>query len=321
MRNRSHHRTAFPKSIAAGIWLVSFTMLLALQGHADIHEDEARTQFEQGKELFNRGRYEQAAIALKRAYELRPSHKILYYIGWAEIENESYARALNAFTLYLDSAADMISPKRAQEVAAEIERLEALVGWIDVDCDLPGATVMIDGERMSMTPLGTTIAVDLGKHEILVKNQGEEIHSELIRVAGGQRVIVDACSGSSEGISLEAEDELEKTKRFWTWIAFGMGGATAVTSVITGSVALSMTKDVESKCNGDLCSPEVEGKARKVTKLSWATNGLIGAAIVGTACGIILYFIEPGMTSGKERALVTPVLTPHTKGLSISVRF
>ncbi len=296
-------------------------MLLCRTGLAQTHEEEARIQFDQGRGLFNHGRYEQAAIALKRAYELRPGYKILYYLGLAEVEAESYARALTAFTLFLDKGGESVSPKRAQEVEAEIERLKALVGWLEVECSLVGAAVMVDGERMGATPLDSAVSVDLGKHEVLIRNNGVEIHREFVRVAGGQRVIVSACSEASADIDSAVEGETSGTRRIWTWVAFGIGGAAGVGAVSTGSIALSMTKDVESECNGDLCSNGVEDKARTVTRLSWATNGLIIAAAVGAISGAVLYFFEPSMAAGNETVHIAPLLSPHARGISISSRF
>ena len=86
---------------------------------------EAKLQFETGREFFNQGRYEEAAIAMKRAFELGPSYKILYYLGWAEGETGNFARALNAYKGYLAEAPADSEADRIEEVKKAVEKLRA----------------------------------------------------------------------------------------------------------------------------------------------------------------------------------------------------
>ncbi len=298
--------------------ILSASLLFGNTGAAETLEDKARVQFDQGKDLFNKGRYEQAAIALRRAYELRPSYKILYYVGWAEVENESYTRALEAFEQFLKKGGDEVSSSRIKEVADEIEQLRLMVGEIHVECDEKGAIVMVDGERKGVTPGLSAIFVDLGKHEIQVKKKGRTLHEEVVRVAGGQRVIVDV-QGSANRWSVSRADI--KRKRIWTWVAFGVGGAAGIAAVVTGSLALSGAKDVDGQCSGDICPTDVETKAKKVEKMSWATDGLIGVAVVGAVAGTVLFFFEPELEADAQRVSLSPMVTSFGGGLRLSGRF
>ncbi|MCP4677146.1 MAG: tetratricopeptide repeat protein [Deltaproteobacteria bacterium] len=294
--------------------------LFAEAGYAESRKEQARSQFDQGKDFFNKGRYEQAAIALQRAYELRPSFKILYYIGWAEAEIESYARAFDAFNLYLDKGGDSIPASRAREVAVEIEKLQELVGVVEIDCGADGAVVLVDGERRGLAPLAISVIVDLGRHVVVIAKDGEELHKEVIRVAGGQRVFIDFLADSNE-TKPTTDEETARPRRIWTWVAYGLGGAAAAGAVVTGSLSLSWASDVNSECNGDLCSGNVEAKARKVEKLSWVTNGLVGVAVAGVVAGTLLYFLEPGLAEGEETARLVPMLALEGGGLAVSGKF
>ncbi len=78
--------------------LIAVVLAMGLCGTswADKRNDEARTQFEQGLALYNDYKFEQAAIAFGRAYELKPTYKLLYNLGQVENELSHYAAALEA---------------------------------------------------------------------------------------------------------------------------------------------------------------------------------------------------------------------------------
>ncbi len=304
-------RSFFPAAIRT--WAVCLILVVAQTGYAESRDEQARMQFDQGRDLFNRGRYEQAAVALERAYELRPSYKILYYIGWAEVENEEYARALDAFTKYLDQGGDQIPAQRAREVSSEMEDLRSLVGMVEIECGIDGATVMVDGERRGVTPLGAAVIVDLGKHDVVIKKGVEELHRELVRVAGGQRIIVH--------VQTDLPLEESGPTRVWTWVAFGLGGAAAVTAAITGSVALSQASDVKNECDGNLCPAEYKDDARRVERLSWATNGLVVVAAAGVVAGTLLYFFEPDSLDDSISGRLVPVIAPGSGGIMLKGKF
>ena len=83
-------------------------------------------QFQQGKEFYNQGAFERAAIALKRAYELRPGYRILYFLGWAENEIGNYTRALEAFNGFLAELQGALKDLRIGILRVEKADLENL---------------------------------------------------------------------------------------------------------------------------------------------------------------------------------------------------
>ena len=153
-------------------------------------EEEARKQFDAGVELFEAGEFEGASVAFARAYELRPSYKILYLVGKCENEQRHFALSLDAYSRYLVEAKDQIDAERRAEVEAEIDRLGALVGTIEVDCSVEGATVYVDDERRGETPLPSPLFVDLGMRTVVVKKGGEQLHREVVTIAGGQALTI-----------------------------------------------------------------------------------------------------------------------------------
>ena len=323
------------KRFAAGfVLLVTLAPcgLAAAQGSA---EDEARAQFEIGVSLFKEGKFEQASVAFARAYELKPSFKLLYNIGQVENELGHFAAALDAYNKYLAEGGDQIEKARLEQVRAEVGRLEKLVGMIAVEGAPPGATVFVDERRSGTAPLSGPIPVDLGEHQVKVKQGTAELHSEIVKVAGGQQVVVRLGSGGAAGETpaiaegpSEDEERGEETavpattgkpRRVWTWVAIGVGGAAAVGAAITGGLTMSRAKDIKSDCDGNECPPTSSGDLDSAKALGNATNALIAVAAVGVAAGIVLYFVEPRWSKEERAVEVAPVAAPTADGGALAL--
>ena len=286
-------------------------------------DEGAKTQFKQGVALYKDGDFEQAAIAFERAYELKPSYKILFNIAQTENERKHYAAALKAYHRYLKDGGDQIDAERRAEVEKEFKRLKALVGGITVKTDVKGAVVFVDGFRHAETPFTKPILVDLGEHEVLVKRGTEELHRETIKVAGGQKVVVDLEAGVSHGGEpvVPEEEDRDPPKRVWTWVALGVGGAAAIGAGITGGLTIGKAGDIEDDCGGSECPSSQKSAVDDAKTLGNVTNVLIGVAAVGIAAGIVLFFVEPGLGGEKDKAMVAPVAMSNGGGVVVTGRF
>ena len=287
-------------------------------------KEEARVHFEEGVRLYEDGQYEQAAIAFARAYELKPSFKLLFNIGQAESELKHYARALEAFTRYLAEGGDQIPPERVTTVKSEIERLNALVGLIIVECPVDGAKVLLDNENKGETPLESPIFVDIGKHEVMIKQGQEELLREVVRVAGGQRVTIEVEAGAGAPTEPDddpsVEDDPEGGDRVWTWVALGVGGAAGIAGAAIGGAAMSKKSSLEKDCVDNHCPQSSSGEADTIKSMNLTADVLFGVAAAGIITGVILFFVEPDDESEAEVA-VTPAVTASGAGLSVGGRF
>lgn len=296
-------------------------LLLAASGaRAEDVKEAARRQFNNGVELYEAGKLEQASVAFERAYELKPTYRIMFNIAQVENDLGHFAAALRAYTRYLAEGGDEIGDERLAQVRSEIERLNSLVGMIVVESEIGGAEVYVDDRREGETPLDGPVFVDLGEREVVIKRGVEAVHRERVRVAGGERVVVEVSGGEAEAEPepLDAEED-DGPRRTWTWIAFGVGGAAALGAVITGSVATSRHSEVTGKCDGKDCDPELRSDADAVESLSLATDVLIGVAAAATVTGVVLYFTEPD--EEEPRVSVTPTALRHGGAVTITGRF
>jgi len=312
--------------IAAAALVIAVASTATSAVTAGVKEDEARMHFEQGVRLYEEGQYEQAAIAFARAYELKPSFRLLFNIGQAESELKHYARALEAFTRYLAEGGDQVPPDRVTTVKSEIERLNALVGMIIVECQVDGARVLLDNESKGETPLAGPIFVDIGKHEVVVKQGQDELLREVVRVAGGQRVTLEVEAGDGEpGTTSDTDgspvpEEPDGGGRVWTWIALGIGGAAGITGAAIGGAAMSKRADLEVSCVDNHCPPSKEGESDTIETMNLTADVLFGLAAAGIVTGVILFFVEPDDETEAQVA-VAPAVTAGGAGLAVGGRF
>jgi hypothetical protein len=299
-------------------------------------DDEAREHFDRGIELYEQGRFEQAAVAFERAYELKPSFRILYNIGQVENELGHFAAALEAYRGYIEHGGDEVPRERGFKVQAEIERLMTLVGQIAFEGAKKGAIVLIDREERGRIPLAGPIPVDLGKHEVALESEGKKIYERVIKVAGGETVVVEVESDSVDIIDRPWDDPdhpdapddpgddpgapADEPERVWTWVAFSVGGAAGVGAIVTGSLALKKEADIRDRCIDGLCDSSMSGDFDSVERLALTTDVLIGVFAAGALAGTLLYFLEPGDEVEAEVA-VAPAVGADGAGLLLTGRF
>ncbi len=313
--------------VAVFFGVLSFT----LTAHSDGIDEEARVQFAQGVEFYEAGKYEKAAIAFERAYELKPSYRILYNIGQVENELEHYAAALGAYSRYLKEGGDEVGPDRRAQVEKEIERLRSLVGTLRIESLSEGAVVQIDGVNRGTLPLSAPIVVDMGKHEVRILDGTEELYREVIKIAGGQVMELDVRSGieserapvAGEPIGDEAKQE-EKPRRVWTWISLGIGGAALASGGIVGGVSVKKRADLSDECVDGSCPPEFNDEIQEGQRLSVAADVLYTVGAVGLAAGVTLFFLEPRIYDNNDKShevVLLPTATGRSAGFVLTGRF
>lgn len=280
-------------------------------------DDEAREQFERGVELYDEGKFDQAAISFARAYELKPTYKLLYNIAQTENQLGHYTGALEAYQKYLEDGEDNVDDDRKNQIVSEIARLETLVGTIAITGDAEGASVFIDTRAVGNTPLPGPIMVDVGEHEVLVKQDGVEIHRQVVKVAGQEDVSVEWVTPTGP------IDGGEKApKRLWTWVSLGVAGAAGIAGGVIGGVALSSKNDLEDNyCFDNQCLASQKDERDRVGNLALTADILYGVAGAAAAAAIVLFFVEPNLGEEEQPVAAVPIITDTSAGIAISGRF
>ncbi|MEZ4237356.1 MAG: TonB-dependent receptor [Myxococcota bacterium] len=134
--------------------------------------EEAQVSFEIGVQHVQRGEYLIGLSYLLESNRLAPNRNVLYNIAGAY---EALGRLEQAFQYYTDYVALEPDPDLRAAGQRGLDRLASRVALIEIASDPPGATIYVD--RIDLGARGVTprtVAVPVGKHEVLLRAPGFE---------------------------------------------------------------------------------------------------------------------------------------------------
>jgi tetratricopeptide (TPR) repeat protein len=155
-------RLVFTLVIAASIGGVA-------RAESDEAQDRARAAFQRGVAAFSAGSFNEALDAFNEAYHIKPNPIVLYNIGESEAELGRPVEATAHLEQYLREARNLPARRRS-EVNRDIDRQQRKQVQLQVESNIPGAQVALDGGTIGTTPVARKI--NPGKHQIGVHQDG-----------------------------------------------------------------------------------------------------------------------------------------------------
>ena len=312
--------------------MVTVCWLAATPGLAESTAGEAKAAFEQGKAAFGEDKFVEAAVAFRRAHELRPNWRLLYNIAQSEAAAKQPGLALQAFEAYLAQGGDDVSVERRDECVAEVERLRAMVGEVVVVAP-NGAIIFVDSIERERAPLPGPMMVAAGmNHDIRIELDGVVLLERPVRVSSGKRVKVDA-GGDSPGpespaiepgdSGTDSLDEETSPLVIGGWVSVGVGAALLIGGAITGGMTLSLDGDLDKRCNDEVCTESDREDVDRLDTLALTTDVLIGVGAAAAVTGVVLLIIGYGGEEEESAGDVAfaPLIGPGIAGAGIQGRF
>jgi hypothetical protein len=308
--------------------------------HADPVSD-AKDLFTRGRELRTHGDCTNAVGVFRKAYELYPE-------GLGSLRNlaeceESLGHFASSRRAWLDLSRALLTlpdkkydgwDRDATDAAA---RLAPKLATLNIDLNVVGpggervpargVEVMLDGEKLASSLVGTPLERDPGVH--VVRVTGDHVQEPVQRA-------VDLASGDVKRVALRvvvtpdkpmepevptvaplpatppmpADDEAERaraTKRTIGWAAIGVGAAGLVGAGISLAVRQSAYGTLQTQCGTHVgCDPSLQSTVSRGQAASTAFDILGVLGLVGAGAGVVLL-----ATSGhpqQARLVVTPTL-------------
>jgi hypothetical protein len=293
--------------------------------------EKAKVHFEKGVELFKNDDYEAALVEFKAAYRAKPHYAVRYNIGICLYKLHRYGEANVELGAYLAEGGDDVPAAKKEEVESIMRDIDQLLGTLKVECDVEGATLLIDGEPRE----SWLLRVDVGEHEVKVVAEGHEGFETVVEVPGGEIVKVDAHlvplepKKDPEGIeekdappsvSLPEEPVSEPTPgkpvdRSAFWSMFGVTGALALAAAITGGLAIAKDKEYQELTYEDGGWEAVREEGRRLTIATDVLLGMVSAAGVTTL--VLAFFTD----FEREKVDVAISLAPGSLSTLVEVSF
>lgn len=331
-----------------GILMVSCTALLLAPAAADAKAkkkgdeklspemQEAMEHFDKGVTFFDREDYEAAVVEFLKSHELSKHWAVRYNIGICYAETGRPVEAAKEFRLYLEEGGKKIGKIRRAEIEKLIAKLEERIGYLVIEVDVVGATVIIDGVGRYETPFTSLIPVKTGFHAIEVSKGGYADFKTETSVASGEEKVVTVelepvpvySGGGAGGEAGGSAGDGPKTNLRGLWVALAAGGALAAGAGVSGTMTLVNEKKMHDEADSceDTSTPEACPRAwdleDKAKKWQLATNVLWGAAGAAALTGIIILIVDgtrKEKSSEKVGVVVVPVVAPAPGGETIGI--
>lgn len=152
---------------------------------------EYRADVENGIREYGSGNYQEALASFLRAYQVRPTARVLRGIAKVRFELRQYNACLDAIEAAMLSEDDPLTPEMRAEMGELRGRAQGYVGNLTIRVSPDNATVTLDGQPLPGRMHGVPLRVDIGRHEIEVTANGyNESRRVVIVQAGGDTQLV-----------------------------------------------------------------------------------------------------------------------------------
>jgi hypothetical protein len=276
--------------------LIACAALAAVPRPAPCQDSPAKEHFERGIILYKAGDYEGALEHFLISNTLRPHYQTAYNIAMCHSQLGEKAQAANELAKTLVLEGEEMDHATSKKILGKLEQLKAALGYLVVEADAMGSTVMVDGTIVGATPLGRGIYVEPGTHSLTVMGLGGGAWSADVTVGEGENLQVNVVmKGAKVATTIEkvesqplivgkkpAEplgeqavppppDRKVARLRSAGWGLLGAGGALLLAGAISGGIALSRSgevEDLDDGCIADNCTARyndyIEYKDRRV---------------------------------------------------------
>lgn len=319
----------FGPSVIASVCVYSGS-LYAQEAEATA-DAEALQHYERAIALHADEAYDAALVELNRAYELRPSYKLVYNMAQIQLAMKDYAAALRSFRKYLADGGADVPEKRRGEIDAQIATLEQRVAAVTLTTEVPGVEVFVDDVLVGKTPALGTLLLNAGTRKLTLRHPEYDEQTERISVLGGtqrqlavslaQRRVVEVplSANASSDVNVspavespperDAGDEAIQFEPWMPWLVTGVIGASAVT---VGVLTLSANGELsDMRGEADLPRDRLQEQSDHVGNLALATDILFGATLL--AGGVSAWLTwgssepkEPGRAQASLRFAISP---------------
>lgn len=209
--------------------------------------EAARTLFEEGLELVDQERWQDAAERFRRALALRPSPVITFNLASALAKQGQVIEASELLrALVKDESTNDETRDAATQLLAEVERQIARL-TIEVRGELAGHTVSLDARPLHAAEIGVALPVDPGSHRVDGKRGELALFSrEYSLEPGASRLVtldLPAASGrpvaSTNATTAAPEGHAEQEGGGGQWVPWAAAGVVAVAVAVVVIVVVT----------------------------------------------------------------------------------
>lgn len=295
---------------------------------------QARARYLAGKQAFAQRQFDEALAGFRASYEIVASPNAHLMVVNTLVEMERYAEAYaeaRAVAAEADAAVAGGHGKYGTTASAARRTMEWLrpqLAFVTVDAGPaePGAVVAVNGMALDRSQWGQPVPVEPGTVSAsLTSTAGEQQRQAVVRAGAtatlsfrpeppaptplspGPAPMPDA-GGEAEGgfHPFDGGDD----QRLAAYVVGGVGATGMVLFAVLGGLHLSKHGEIEDRCAGGVCPPELADDVDTGRAYQTGANVSLVIGLVGLAGGAALFFTSDWFLDREETAGVTRSPTP-----------
>ncbi len=150
----------------------------------------AKKHFENGLAMMEMEDFGGAAVEFEASVGILPTKSALFNLAMCYKALHRYPDALKAFRRMIRDFNDAMDKEMKGEVRKNIAAISKMIGEIEVHTNLPGATVLLDGNKVGTTPLASPLEVGAGEHRVRVSLKDHLDEEKTVVVVSGSKAVV-----------------------------------------------------------------------------------------------------------------------------------
>jgi hypothetical protein len=150
---------------------------------------KARDLWYRGVEAFRNEKYDEARQAFAECYRLMPKSDVLRNLSISEIHSGHYVSAARHLTQLLAAPGELPGNVR-EEATSRLAQAEAQIGQLDINVDVAGADIAVDGTSVGRTPLDGNWYIEPGQHDLTVSKAGYPTETRQVMALAGVTIPV-----------------------------------------------------------------------------------------------------------------------------------
>jgi hypothetical protein len=270
--------------------------------------ERADAAFEQGRELFDQGRFKEACQKFELSMQLDPSPGTLLNLGNCYEPQGDLVRALETFERAFADAQRTTDLRRKElwtDAARErIASLSRRVPQLTLRGLPKDGRVALDRKPLERT--SGALRINPGHHAVEVSAPGKRTFTREFDITSGQRLAMNIpaleadVSSGSEPTPAAAVEPIHRTddsggSRYAPW-PYVLGGAGVVflgAALATGLTANSRQNKLERECDSnDICPPSLQNTRDSAETLALLTDVFWITGVVAAGVGVTLFVLD-----------------------------
>jgi hypothetical protein len=295
----------------------------------DASIERARSHFQRGVGFYEERNYDGALAEFSRAQELLPNYRVLYNLAQTQVERHDYVDAIRLFGEYLDQGGAEVPAARREATERERENLLERVASIQIESDVEGAELWVDGRLRGIVPSSHTLRLNAGMANVRLEKPGYEPASRQLSIVGGDSMVLqmrlEPVAAPRSIVRSPADLAPRDTEGGTSTRAWISAGATALLAGATATCAVLATREnaaLDRELREHQQTPaQLDDTRSRVRTYAALTDAFGVATLVGL--GATLFFAVTGSdapASSTERTDRVRVLVGST-GFSVRKDF